>query len=70
LLPFQLIDSPVVSTARQKVVVGHETSVMTDVVPYTCGSVQEEPFHIETPPATEMQKVAVGHDMDWTLPQS
>jgi hypothetical protein len=70
LLPFHAIASPVESTATQNEATGQDTSVSVDVVPKTWGWVQEDPFQTDTPPLTDTQKVAVGHEMETTLPQS
>jgi hypothetical protein len=68
--PFQSRASPVESTAAQNDRDEHDTPTSCDEVPYTVGSVHELPFHMDTPPWTDMQNEGLTHEMEVTLPQS
>ncbi len=77
-VPFQPKTRPMESTARQKVVVGHETAVRPDAsVPVSGGSVaidagaeKPTPFQVRTSPllSTTTQKVVVAQETELSWP--
>ena len=77
-VPFHPKTRPMESTARQKVVVGHETEVRPDaLVPVSGGSVAIDtgaekvvPFQVTAAPllSTRMQKVVEAHDTELSWP--